>query len=132
MMMSTLDAAPARPGRLRPWLASRETQGYLLGLIAALIWGSYMALARSGISSGLTATDMAFLRFVPAGILMLPWLLLNRPATLGGVGIGRSLILCLVLGPPFILFGVGGYNFAPLAHGVVIMPSSATIGGLLF
>ena len=130
-IMSTAPAASERPGRIWPWLASQETQGFILGTIAALIWGAYLALARSGISAGLTATDIAFLRYGVAGIIMLPWLALNQPARLGGIGIGRSIILCLLVGPPFILFAVGGYNFAPLAHGAVIQPSAATIGGML-
>jgi drug/metabolite transporter (DMT)-like permease len=103
-------------------------RGVVLGLGAALIWGAYLAMARAGVNSGLTSADIAFLRYVPAGLLLLPVFLRAGLATAAGVGWGRAVILSLLVGPPFILIGVGGYAFAPLAHGAAIQPAALTLG----
>ena len=58
---------------------------------------------------------------------MLPWLLRHSPKNMGGVGWGRALVLSLVAGPLFIWLGVGGYGFAPLAHGAVVQPASIVV-----
>ncbi|MFN4308944.1 MAG: DMT family transporter [Ferrovibrio sp.] len=114
------------------WMPNLSTAatGILLGLMAAAIWGSYLALSRAGITAGLHAWDIAFIRYGVAGLVMLPWLLRHGLLSLGGVGIVRAIPLTLLVGPPFILIGVGGYAFAPLAHGAVMQPAALTIGGM--
>ena len=42
------------------------------------------------------------------------------------VSVWRSVALATLAGPPFILYGVGGYLYAPLAHGAVIQPEVVT------
>jgi drug/metabolite transporter (DMT)-like permease len=111
-------------------LARPDVSGFALGLLAALIWGSYLAMARAGVSVGLEASDIAFIRYGVAGLVMTPWLLAHRPATLAGVGWGRGLILTALVGPLFILIGVGGYSYAPLAHGAVLQPAALTLAGM--
>jgi drug/metabolite transporter (DMT)-like permease len=106
---------------------SPSRKGALFGLGAVAIWGGYLALARLGVSTGLTAADFSLLRYGVAGLVLLPWVLRHAPATLGGIGWGRAVILSLLAGPPFILFGVGGYAFAPLAHGAVFQPATVVI-----
>lgn len=102
--------------------------GALFGIGAVAIWGAYLALARAGVTSGLTGMDFALIRYGTAGLVVIPWLLANRPATLAGVGWGRAAILALLAGPAFILLGVGGYAFAPLAHGAVAQPAAVVVG----
>lgn len=113
-----------RPGR---FTASPETTGIALGFVAAAIWGAYLAMAKAGVSAGLAASDIAFLRYGVAGLIMLPWLLAKGLRTCGGVGWPRAILLALLVGPLFILIGVGGYKFAPLAHGAVMQPAAVTI-----
>ncbi|MCM0019657.1 MAG: DMT family transporter, partial [Tagaea sp.] len=122
-MTHTIAAARIAPPRLGP-----VAKGVMLGLGAALIWGSYLALARLGVSSGLAAEDIAFVRYATAGSILLPWFLRNAPARAAGVGWTRAAILTLLVGPPFILMGVGGYAYAPLAHGAAIQPAALTLG----
>lgn len=100
--------------------------GQLAGIFAVLGWGGYMALARAGMNQGLHAADFLVLRYGVAGVLTLP-VLLTRGAALRRLGPWRAVALAAVAGPPFILFGVGGYHFAPLAHGAVIQPVTVTI-----
>ncbi len=117
---------PARPLSFKP-----ESIGIMLGFGEALIWGAYLAMARAGVSAGLNGFDIAFFRFSVAGAISLPWLVMHSPQTLGGVGWKRASILALLAGPLFILIGVGGYAFAPLAHGAVIQPAVLTIGAMV-
>lgn len=120
-------SAPAFPAaRLTP-----QTKGIGLGLVAAAIWGAYLAMAKAGVSAGLEPSDIAFIRYSVAGLVMLPWLLAKGVRACGGVGWGRAFILSLLVGPLFILIGVGGYQFAPLAHGAVMQPAALTIVSLL-
>lgn len=109
------------------WLHNPIVLGALAGIAAAFMWASYLAFARAGVNAGLTPADFVFLRYATAGVLMLPWLLRHDPLALGGVGWKRGLILAAVAGPIFIFAGVGGYVFAPLAHGAVIQPSTITL-----
>jgi drug/metabolite transporter (DMT)-like permease len=119
-------AVPAPAPRLSP-----EATGLLLGVSAALIWGSYLAMSRAGISAGLGAVDIAFIRSGVAGLIMLPWLLRHAPLQLAGVGWPRAVALALLAGPLFVLIGTGGYKFAPLAHGAVLQPAALTIGAMI-
>ena len=50
---------------------------------------------------------------------------------LAGVGWVRGVALTLLGGPPLALFSYAGFLFVPLAHGGVIQPSCAALGGLV-
>ena len=122
---------PAAPGL--PPQAVRERVsvfGWFCGFFAVVVWGSYIAYARSGVAAGLTPLDFAVIRFVPSGLLMLPFLLLRGPRTLGGVGWPRGLLLVLLTGPAFVVLSTQGFTYAPLAHGAVLQPGTATIVAL--
>lgn len=109
---------------------STATAGVIAGVVAALIWATYLVFAKAGTGSGLLPQDFVLLRFGTAAAVIFPWLLRNGPRSLAGVGWGRAIILTLLAGPPFILLGTGGYLFAPLAHGAVIQPSTITLGSM--
>lgn len=102
-------------------------RGALFGIGAVAIWASYMVLAKQGVSAGLNGMDFAFLRFVTAGVVVLPWLLGRGVHDLAGVGWPRAIGLALTAGPLFILAGVGGFAHAPLAHGAVVQPATIVI-----
>ncbi len=123
--MSAAAIAPAGAAPAAPALS-----GWLWGLAAAGIWGSYMAFARAGVVGGLTPVDFTLLRFLPAGLVMLPFLLRRGPRDLGGVGWGRGVVLAALAGPAFILLGTLGFTWAPLAHAAVLQPGMVTIGAM--
>ncbi len=102
-------------------------RGMLYGLAAVLIWGSYLAMARAGVVGGITAGDFTLIRYGTAGLIMLPWLLRHQPLSMAGMGWGRAAALTLTAGPLFILLGIGGYAFAPLAHGAVAQPAAVVV-----
>ena len=129
--MSTLthlkpETIPAAEPTLSP-----EMLGIALGIAAALIWGMYLAMSRTGVSDGLVSADIAFIRSSVAGVIMLPWLIRHEPAHLAGVGWRHSIALACLAGPLFVLIGAGGFQFAPLAHGAVLQPAAITIGGMI-
>lgn len=107
-----------------------EMRGLALGLLAATIWGAYLAMARAGVSGGLYPTDIAAIRYGVAGLIMLPWLLSHGLMGMAGMGMMKGAALTLLVGPLFIIIGVSGYSFAPLAHGAVIQPAALTLGSI--
>ena len=109
---------------------SRTVSGTLYGLTAVAFWAGYITFASVGVNDGLTPSDFVILRFVTAALVMAPWLMLHEPRTLGGVGWGRGMVLACTVGPLFIWTGVGGYVFAPLSHGAVVQPATATLTAL--
>lgn len=110
--------------------APRVLLGIGLGVFAALIWGGYFAMSRAGVQAGLTPADVVLVRFAVAGALTAPWLLRAGLRDLGGVGWGRGALLAMLIGPLSIFASVGGYTFAPMAHGTVIQPATVTLCAL--
>lgn len=120
--MSAIIPVPTPAVALSPLM-----RGMLYGFAAVVIWGGYLAMARAGVVGGITAADFTLIRYGTAGLVMLPWWLRNQPLTMAGMGWGRAAALTLTAGPLFILLGVGGYAFAPLAHGAVAQPAAVVV-----
>jgi drug/metabolite transporter (DMT)-like permease len=123
--------APCSAASSAPAISSRAL-GIAAGLLAALIWGGYMAFSRLGVTEGLRPEDFALLRFATAGLMLFPVLLAHGGlADLGGVGWRRGMLLTVCAGALLIMAIAGGYTYAPLAHGAVIQPSMITLATLL-
>ena len=105
--------------------------GVLCGTGAALFWAAGFVAARHGMAIGLSPADIILHRFVWAGLVFLPFLARHGPRDLGGVGWRKGVLLTLVGGPIFSFFSYAGFLFVPLAHGGVIQPSCAALGGLV-
>ena len=105
--------------------------GVACGAGAALFWAAGFVAARHGIAVGFSPADIAFHRFVWAGLLCLPLAARAGLSDLAGVGWVRGVALTLLGGPPLALFSYAGFLFVPLAHGGVIQPSCAALGGLV-
>jgi drug/metabolite transporter (DMT)-like permease len=112
-------------------MASDLVRGIGCGTAAALFWAAGFVAARHGIAAGFSPADVVLHRFVWAGLAFLPFMARAGLADLGGVGWGKALLLTLTGGPPLALFSYAGFLFVPLAHGAVIQPSCAAVGGLL-
>ena len=91
------------------------------------MWALYFVYARQAAQTGLLPIDVIVLRYGVAGLILLPWLVRKGLGDLGGVGWRRGIVLALMVGPLFLMFGAGGFLFAPLAHGAVIQPSTAAL-----
>lgn len=105
--------------------------GMLCGAGAALAWAAGFAAARHGVQVGLTPMDIAFHRFVWTGAAFLPLLWRRGIHDLGGVGWRTAIVLAIVAGPVQGILSASGFVLAPLAHGALIQPSNALLGGLL-
>jgi drug/metabolite transporter (DMT)-like permease len=114
---------------IAPW--SRTLAGIACGAGAALFWAVGFVAARHGLSVGFSPADIVLHRFVWAGLGFLPFLARGGFRELASVGIGKSVLLTVVGGPPLAHFSYAGFLFVPLAHGGVVQPSCAAIGGLV-
>jgi drug/metabolite transporter (DMT)-like permease len=85
------------------------------------IWAGFIVVSRLGVSTSLTPWDIAAIRFVVAGLLLLPYamrkgLALDHP---GWVGVAAIVTGC---GAPMVLLVNAGLLFAPAAHAGALFP----------
>lgn len=105
--------------------------GVLCGTGAALFWAFGFVAARQGIDAGLSPFVIALDRFVWPGLVFVPVFAAHGFRDVGGLGWRRAVALALFGGLPLALLAYTGYLFVPLAHGGLIQPSCAALGGLL-
>jgi len=125
--MSLTLPAPAMPAAA---FRNPVVLGFAVGFAASAFWGLYLALSRAGVVGGLTGLDIAVLRYGVAALVMLPVFASRGLPLIARIGWRRAALLSLLAGPPFVLAGVGGYAFAPLAHGALIQPATVTLGSM--
>jgi drug/metabolite transporter (DMT)-like permease len=101
-------------------------RGAFYGASAVCIWAGWMITTRFGVTTNLSAWDIAALRFATAGLLLLPVLLRRGFAfeKLGWLGLlavtvggGVIMVLCIAVGT----------FFAPAAHGGALFPGVAPL-----
>lgn len=116
-------AAPvATPPNEDPMGLSRtqfwKAMGY--GMIAAIIWSAWPVFSRLAVrDSVLTAQDITALRFLCAGLILLPYLWKKG---LQGLPLHHAGILAFGAGIPYVLLAVGGLSLAPASHNVLLAP----------
>lgn len=105
----------------------------VIGLACALavlaIWTSFILVARVSARHALTAFDIAFLRFVFSGLVVLPIAWVRRRALIDGLGgpaqaVRRGAALAAAAGVGYCGLAYSGFFFAPAAHAAVLMPGS--------
>jgi drug/metabolite transporter (DMT)-like permease len=111
------------------------TQGVVFGIAcgvgAAVCWACGFTAARHGIAIGLSPFDIAFHRYVWAGLVFLPGMLRSGAGNLNGIGWRRGFMLAVLGGPGQAVVSAAGFLVVPLGHGGVIQPSCAALGGVL-
>jgi drug/metabolite transporter (DMT)-like permease len=105
--------------------------GTLCGIGASAAWAAGFVAAKHGISVGFSPADLAFHRFLWSGLLLIPIVLRDGIANLGGVGWGRALVISGLSGPPQAFIAYSGYVLVPLGHGTTIQPACAALSGLI-
>jgi len=113
--------------------ADRRTMvlGVLCGAGSALFWAFGFVAARHGVLVGMSPLVLSLHRFIWPGLALLPLVATNGVGDLGGLGWRRGIALTLFGGLPLALWSYAGYLYVPLAHGTIIQPSCAAVGGLL-
>jgi drug/metabolite transporter (DMT)-like permease len=104
--------------------------GIACGVGAAVFWACGFVAARHAIAIGLTPFDLAFHRYVWAGFFFLPSVLRQGARDLNGIGWIRGFMFAVLGGPGQAVVSAAGFLLVPLAHGGVIQPSCAVLGGL--
>jgi drug/metabolite transporter (DMT)-like permease len=111
------------------------SKGFLVGIAcgvgAALFWAAGLTAARHGITVGFSPFDIAFHRYVWAGVALLPSVVRQGVGDLNGIGWGRGIALAILGGPGQAVVSAAGFLLVPLAHGGVIQPSCAALAGLV-
>lgn len=118
-------AAPASEAGPRSW------KGLGFGALCALIWGIQPIVSKISVADGLTAADVTVLRFVAAGLALVPIAARAPNFPVGQLGWGRAVVLAILAGAPFSLALVGGVAFAPAFHSAVIGPALTPITAML-
>ncbi len=104
--------------------------GIAIGLITALLWGSWAVVSRIGVTGALDFWDMSAIRFLVAGVVLLPVIIRRGidASGLAGVPWRFAIPMCMGAGVPYTLLVFAGLQSAPAGHQAVIGPA----GVLLF
>jgi drug/metabolite transporter (DMT)-like permease len=114
-----------------PRASRRDVRLAILGmLVCVLIYGSNFAISRHAVLNDMTTSDLVALRFLTAGLILLP-LFLSKGGfrDCAGVGWPKGLLITVMSGLPMTLLMIGGLAFAPAAHGASITPGTVMVVG---
>ncbi|MEK9660780.1 MAG: DMT family transporter, partial [Alphaproteobacteria bacterium] len=107
--------------------------GLACGLVVPFIWSGWIVASRFGVTHALTAYDVTALRVGVAAVLVSPVALRHG---LGGLGLGKALVISGGAGALFGVTSFGGMALAPVAHAGVLangtMPIVAALLGWLW
>ena len=118
--------------------------GGACAMLVLAIWTSFILVARASAARTLTPFDIAFVRFLFAGVVVLPFVALQwrslgaglrRPGLrtgATGTALGRGSALTLTAGIGYCALAYSGFFFAPAAHAAVLMPGSLPLWTALF
>jgi drug/metabolite transporter (DMT)-like permease len=105
-------------------------------LVTVLMWTAFIVVARASAHRTLTPFDIAFMRFVGAGVVLLPvgWWMVRRaqgsavpaPSWLGLSPLPARLTVTvgLLAGIAYSCLAYSGFYFAPATHASVLMPGT--------
>ncbi|WP_216671152.1 hypothetical protein [Mangrovicoccus sp. HB161399] len=101
--------------------------GLAWAALAVLVWSGSLLLLRTGVTSGLTAHDLAALRFGTAGLLLAPVLLR------GGTRLRLAVTLAMAasFGAPYVLLLSLAMKTAPAAAAGAVNPGAMAIASVL-
>lgn len=106
--------------------------GLAIGCALAVlcIWSSFILIARASAQHTLTAFDIAFLRFLFSGVMVLPLLAWRAArearwgAALEGMSLARAFTLGALGGAGYCGLTYSAFFFAPATHGAILLPGS--------
>lgn len=95
------------------------------------MWGAWVVATRFGVAGTLTPVEVALLRVGPPGIVLLPLFLRLWPEV-RRIGWGRTLVIMVGAGAPFLLVVGTGMRFAPAADAGALLPGTMPLWVSLF
>lgn len=98
--------------------------GFAAGLSYALIWSSWLVMTRLGVTTTLTAGDVATLRFAVPAILLAPMLTGRARHAIAAAPWKTLVIMAIGAGAPMFLLAAYGMRYAPAAHAGALLPGS--------
>jgi drug/metabolite transporter (DMT)-like permease len=128
---------------------SSRTLGIIAAVVTILIWTSFIVIARASVKGNLLPLDMVFLRFIGAGVVLLPWgwwivrsqrrskkVLVPPVVTSSWLGLSpyafkMSALVGAVGGVGYAMLAYSGFFFAPAAHASVLMPGTLPLSTAL-
>ncbi len=125
--------------RFKPTVASRPASpaipertllfGIAGGILSAALYGGWAVVSKIGTTSTIDPYDLVFLRFVVAGLVLLPVALRQPVSRLGYSGIAwpKLAVLTFLSGLPYGLLVFIGFGMAPAGHGAVLLPGSIVL-----
>lgn len=115
---------------------SPRVVGWLAAVVTVLIWTSFIVVARATAHKTLTSFDIAFMRFVGAGLVLAPvgWWMVRRLRAVGDgaphwlrmspLGWRLTATVGMVGGVAYACIAYSGFYYAPATHASVLMPGS--------
>jgi len=108
--------------------------GILAGLIAAVIWGLWPVITRFGVTTSFTADEIVVVRFLFAGIVLLPYYI--REKVHQKLSVWRSFVISSSAGAAYVYVSSLGLKYVPAGHlGIVetgTMLALSALGGVIF
>ena len=103
--------------------------GLAAGLFVLLVFAGNLVVSRIGATNTLTIYDVAALRFGVGAVCAAPFLVRVRPVNLTW---RRAIVLAILSGALFVVLLVGGFVFAPVAHGGIVVNGGMPVFAAVF
>lgn len=98
---------------------SNAHQGYLYTFVTMLIWGSFSLFARINAYWQIQVWDTLFLRFLVAGLIILPIVIFKKQWRF--LLDYRMVLIAITGSVGYCAFVYSGFFYAPVAHGAVLL-----------
>lgn len=96
--------------------------GIGFGLMASFIWGGWPVFSKMATLQQITPWDITAIRFIVAGLILLPLLAMRFSLTKSLLL--KGFLLSIGAGVPYVLMATVGLTYAPSAHFGIIAPST--------
>lgn len=107
---------------LRDEAGRRELRvGLLYALLLLGIWVSYILMSRFGLRTNFAPADLLALRVGVGGLVMLPWFVRGG---LGGLTLGRAVVLAMTAGIGFGALSFNGFVLAHVSHAAALQTAT--------
>jgi drug/metabolite transporter (DMT)-like permease len=110
-------------------LRNETVIGVIAGMFVLLIFAGTLVVSRVGATNTLTVYDVAGLRFGVGMVCAAPFLVRVKPVNLTW---WRAIVLAVLAGALFVILLVGGFIFAPVAHGGIVVNGGMPVFAALF